>query len=66
MAEYKINQLNSFFAGNRGDLIVAEPGAFINAAVVSGILTRVDIAEAQIDESSKETLEGHKTDKKGK
>lgn len=46
MAEYRINQASSVFPGNKGDIVVAEPGPFLNAAVISGVLTRIDHEES--------------------
>lgn len=50
MATYQINQKNTHFSGEVGDLIVMDPGEFANAAVISGILSRTDTAEPQPDD----------------
>lgn len=40
MATYRINQKNSIFKGFRGEIVIAEPGPLLDAAVRSGILSR--------------------------
>lgn len=40
MAIYRINTSNAVFRGAVGDLVIAEPGPFMDAAVRSGVITR--------------------------
>lgn len=59
MAEYKINTPSSVFPGKRGDIVVAEPGPFLNAAVISRVLSRIDVEKPveekeEVKESTKE------------
>lgn len=51
MATYQINQKNTHFSGEVGDLIVMDPGEFAKAAVLSGILSRVDVEQAEVEEA---------------
>jgi len=48
MALYRINQRNSFFKGSPGDLVEAEPGPFMDAAVISTILSRIGDGEPEL------------------
>jgi hypothetical protein len=45
MALYRINRRNTLFEGIPGDFVRAEPDPMMDAAVKSGIVTRVDVEE---------------------
>jgi len=54
MALYRINQRNTLFRGFVGEFVNAAPDALMNAAVMSGVLSRMD---APVVESVPEVVE---------
>lgn len=48
MALYRINRRNTLFQGIPGDFVRAEPDPIMDAAVKSGIVSRMDVQEPEL------------------